>query len=217
MTNDPDLNTGKMGLSIPATRPSRRPAGGLVVVGLREEVIRVGSLDSRPDTTVTGVKTDQSGMAVISFECGLGSASVGGTAGGGNKPRARSEITLDAAHFYFPVDFKQTCREGDRVSTLHTVWANEIEGDFLKRTVTTTTTKVVAGAAVETNVEETQVTDCKFGPVPAREFTLSAFGFPEPPGLPARNTGWPTYVWALIVAGVCAAVVFGLRQWKSRS
>jgi hypothetical protein len=50
--------------------------------------------------------------------------------------------------------------------------------------------------------------------VPSADFTLSAFGLPEPAGSPAKSM--PTYVWLLLAAGACAALACGLRHLARR-
>lgn len=213
VTNDLNLDTEKLGFLIRVERPSRQKSR-LAVSNDRNDIIVVGDLGNRPGTTITGATVEPSGRVAVSFEHDLASANGDKVAG---KVRARSVLTFDTAHFYLPVEYNETYTEASKVHTFRKVWQNEFEGDFCKRFVCTTTNKVTAGGSVLTNMEMVDTIDCRYGPLPAREFTLSAFGFPEPPGLPARNTGWPTYVWALIVAGVCAAIVFGLRRWQSRS
>lgn len=55
--------------------------------------------------------------------------------------------------------------------------------------------------------------------VPDSEFTLTAFGLPEPGSEPVKKTV-PLYVWVLVAAGVCAALALGFRylaQRRSRS
>jgi hypothetical protein len=47
------------------------------------------------------------------------------------------------------------------------------------------------------------------------EFTLSAFGLPEPGG-PAKKP-FPTYLWILVAAGVCAAMAFAFRSLSRRA
>jgi len=61
---------------------------------------------------------------------------------------------------------------------------------------------------------ETSVSKCAFyedANLPESEFTLSAFGLPEPDGL--RPTPW--YLWAGVAGAACVAVAFGLR-WLAR-
>jgi hypothetical protein len=47
------------------------------------------------------------------------------------------------------------------------------------------------------------------------EFTLSAFGLPEPPGV-EWDKRTPRYVWFLIAAAVFAIVAGGLRYYAKR-
>jgi hypothetical protein len=49
--------------------------------------------------------------------------------------------------------------------------------------------------------------------VPEREFTLSAFGFSEPPGLPRRPVPW--YLWAGL-AGICCLALALVFRWRAR-
>jgi hypothetical protein len=52
--------------------------------------------------------------------------------------------------------------------------------------------------------------------VPDSEFTLSAFGLPEPAGETVKKP-IPFYVWILIGAGVCAALALGFRYLARRA
>lgn len=51
--------------------------------------------------------------------------------------------------------------------------------------------------------------------VPDREFTLTAFGLPEPGGEPVKKS-IPLFVWILVGAGVCAALALGFRYLARR-
>ena len=56
------------------------------------------------------------------------------------------------------------------------------------------------------------------GPVPDREFTLSAFGLPEPV-LPRKQTGMPSYIW-IATAAILAALIgigFGILARRQRA
>lgn len=48
------------------------------------------------------------------------------------------------------------------------------------------------------------------------DFTLSKYGLPEPVGLTWKRRT-PTYVWLLVVAGVCAFLALGFGFWARRS
>lgn len=45
--------------------------------------------------------------------------------------------------------------------------------------------------------------------VPDAEFTLTAFGLPEPGGEPPVKKPFPLYVWVLIAGGTCGALALG--------
>lgn len=51
--------------------------------------------------------------------------------------------------------------------------------------------------------------------VPNSEFTLAAFGLPEPGSDPVKKP-IPIYVWILVAAGVCAALALGFRYLAQR-
>jgi hypothetical protein len=51
--------------------------------------------------------------------------------------------------------------------------------------------------------------------VPDSEFTLSAFGLPEPGSEPVKKS-IPLYVWILVAAGVCAVLAVGFRYLARR-
>ncbi len=51
--------------------------------------------------------------------------------------------------------------------------------------------------------------------VPDSEFTLTAFGLPEPGSEPVKKS-IPLYVWILVAAGVCAALALGFRYLAHR-
>jgi hypothetical protein len=68
-------------------------------------------------------------------------------------------------------------------------------------------------------VEGTKKTDYELevnDNVPNSEFTLSAFGLPEPGGEESVKKPVPTYVWILIAAGLCGALAFGFRSLARR-
>lgn len=68
----------------------------------------------------------------------------------------------------------------------------------------------------KTHVERTsEFTTTYQDEVPEREFTLSAFGLPEPEGV-AWDRPTPTYVWILTAAGACAVLAFGVRLLARR-
>lgn len=52
--------------------------------------------------------------------------------------------------------------------------------------------------------------------VPDSEFTLSAFGLPEPGGAELVKKPMPIYLWILIGAGVCAVLALGFRYLARR-
>jgi hypothetical protein len=52
--------------------------------------------------------------------------------------------------------------------------------------------------------------------VPDSEFTLSAFGLPEPGGAEPVKKPIPMYIWILIAAGVCGALAFAFRYLARR-
>lgn len=52
--------------------------------------------------------------------------------------------------------------------------------------------------------------------VPDSEFTLSAFGLPEPAGMEPVKKPIPIYVWILLAAGVCGALAFAFRSLARR-
>jgi hypothetical protein len=52
-------------------------------------------------------------------------------------------------------------------------------------------------------------------PIPESAFRLSAFGFPEPVGLP-QERGVPNYVWFLAAAAACAMLAAGFRHMSRR-
>jgi hypothetical protein len=51
--------------------------------------------------------------------------------------------------------------------------------------------------------------------VPDSDFTLTAFGLPEPGSEPVKKP-IPLFVWMLVAAGVCAALAFGFRYLARR-
>ena len=51
--------------------------------------------------------------------------------------------------------------------------------------------------------------------VPDSEFTLTAFGLPEPGSEPVKKST-PLYVWILVAAGVCAVLAVGFRHLARR-
>lgn len=57
--------------------------------------------------------------------------------------------------------------------------------------------------------------EVKEGP-PNEEFTLTAFGLPEPSGEPPVKKPIPMYVWFLITAGACGAIAFAFRYLARR-
>ncbi|HZZ82433.1 MAG TPA: hypothetical protein VFE62_28295, partial [Gemmataceae bacterium] len=52
--------------------------------------------------------------------------------------------------------------------------------------------------------------------VPDSEFTLSAFGLPEPGGTEPLNKPIPMYVWILVGAGASGALAFAFRYLARR-
>ncbi len=52
--------------------------------------------------------------------------------------------------------------------------------------------------------------------VPNSEFTLSAFGLPEPGGEEPVKKPTPLYIWILAAAGVCAALALSFRYLARR-
>ncbi|HMP01928.1 MAG TPA: hypothetical protein PKD86_06670 [Gemmatales bacterium] len=62
-------------------------------------------------------------------------------------------------------------------------------------------------------VRQVQVTDWSTEPTPAIEFTLSAFGLPEPYGIEwERPTPW--WLYAAISGGLLLFVVVLVRLWR---
>jgi hypothetical protein len=57
--------------------------------------------------------------------------------------------------------------------------------------------------------------EVKEGP-PDSEFTLAAFGLPEPGGAEPVNKSIPMYLWILLAAGVCAGIAIGFRYLARR-
>ena len=153
-------------------------------------------------------------MVLVIFETDLPAESSSKAA---TRPRVQNELTLDPNHDYLAIDFKQDWSDGNAQSTPRHVWDYEFEGKRIKHLISTQTIKEIVHGKVQTHAENVIVTDCNYDPIPAREFTLSAFGFPEPPGLPEHRTGWPTWAWALAVAAVCGVVVLAIRYRRSRS
>lgn len=52
--------------------------------------------------------------------------------------------------------------------------------------------------------------------VPDSEFTLSAFGLPEPAGMEAVKKPVPMYLWILLAAAVCGVLAFAFRYLAER-
>lgn len=69
-------------------------------------------------------------------------------------------------------------------------------------------------------IETTTETDYDLevnGSVPDSEFTLSAFGLPEPPGMEPVKKPIPWYLWFLLAAGICGAISLAFRHLARRN
>jgi len=77
----------------------------------------------------------------------------------------------------------------------------------------------IIGYKNKSKSEETRKTDYEWevnDRVPDTEFTLSAFGLPEPGGEEPVKKPIPLYIWILAAAGVCAALALGFRYLVRR-
>lgn len=88
-----------------------------------------------------------------------------------------------------------------------------VDSQRFNYTINNTINSIKNGRLVYSS-ENTAEVETVFGSVPESEFTLTAFGLPEPPEFQPKPT--PLYVWLLLAAGVCAVVAIGFRLLARR-
>jgi hypothetical protein len=126
---------------------------------------------------------------------------------------ADCRAVYDLSQYGLPVEHTETYPSGKFVSRQRTTTAvcGPSDGPFSVRR-TTVTSQERDGKAVSSEESASDQTLTP-GPVPAGEFTLTAFGLPEPPGM--DEPGTPVAVW-LAVAAAVGFGLFLLARWARR-
>ena len=216
VTDARDLDTGSLGFENPYPRPSRWQAtwGEVSIPGIFAQ-IKPGKLRELAGFAVVAVaETPQ--QVTLTFSHDIEDFPKLSGKGAAGAATARSILTLDASHDYLPVELSQTAAAHGEAHEYRASRDYTFEADKVARTVTKSLWKVTAGTKIVADTEQVDDIRQALNPVPESEFTLPVFGIPDPVGV-EWGSRIPVYAWALIVAAVCAAVVFALRRWKSRS
>ncbi len=122
---------------------------------------------------------------------------------------SRCSVVYDLDRYGVPVEQTERClRRGTLMESRKTYDVERAGAEFVIRTsykaTYTSDGKVTYGRSSDTR------TVVKLGALPETEFTLSAFGLPEPVGVTWEKPT-PLYVWLLAAAGGCAVLALLLR------
>lgn len=222
VTDDPEVDTKTIGFDIPYAyrRPSRQFVGqsqaiSLKVYGYLRDEIDILSLTKLPGVAIVSQGEEASGNYQIEFRHELPSVQkVEGPVRPTTKALITTKILLNPEHEYLPVQLHQTLNAHGELHEYEKAWKYEFADNLPVRTICRSRTKVYSGQKILADSEQIEQTDAKFGPIPEVNFTLTAFGFPEPPGIEWGRRGLPLYGWALIVGLTCVAILIVLRYFR---
>jgi hypothetical protein len=219
LVNKPTSDSVTGGLSGSLHRPSvRQPFEDLPAVQtVANDVIVIARLREEPGfKLVSAVEDTAKGQIVIEFSHQVpkvwsfdGKRSSAGT--------ARSTLTLDAQNCCLPIRFTQSlsAHAGERQNFLLTQ-ENRVSDGRPSRTVTRIRRTFTDGTVVVGDREELVDTKYRYEEVREADFTLTAFGLPEPPGIEwekepiiRRFRAWGV---ALFIAVCCLMVVVGILR-----
>lgn len=175
---------------------------------LMVNAVALDELSRHPVFQVTGVQKDSSaGLVDVRFRISDPSARM---SDGAQIKFTGGRVSLDPTRSWLPVRTEVMWASGTgRVRDAR---------DFQTETEVSYPTKLVGaevsgdGSASEADFKETVEKVQLGGSVPYREFTLSAFGLPEPAG----SRGIPGYVWLAVISVVLLAVGAVLRTRARR-
>ncbi|MGL4423922.1 MAG: hypothetical protein ACRCZF_24925 [Gemmataceae bacterium] len=127
------------------------------------------------------------------------------------------QLILDSEHFFLTKSIQTMMRHKNEV---HATTCTHTRQFDTNNRVTQDQEKwvdevTVNGVSFYSNITE-RIHNTTYGPVPVEEFTLSHYGFPEPAGVDWNKKSWPTYVYALIVAGVAGILLIIRRRKNTR-
>jgi hypothetical protein len=220
-TSKPDLDTQAVGFEDSYRRPSHQPTGGgtLSVRAILNDFIHPDQLQDRPDLVIESATEDERvRRAIVNFSYERPDVSkFDGTAAKTVRAKVRSTLTLDAEHYYLPVELHQTMEAHGEVHDFLATQEFTFESGKPVRELDRVCWKVTAGPRTLVNSETVSETRFEFRPVSESEFTLSAYGFPEP-----RGVNWhsrpiiPRYIWALAIGVGCLILYVIMRVRSAR-
>jgi hypothetical protein len=124
---------------------------------------------------------------------------------------AQSVMDFDTEFNYLPTKLHQTLREGASVITYDLSREYRRGGNGLSGLKTTIVQEARDGAAVAWTYNSQTEQQLSGGKLPETDFTLTAFGFPEPAGVKWEKP-FPIYLWLLAGGVVCLATAVGFRK-----
>ena len=215
---EPDL--GKLSFWNPLTRPSRQTQSGCPsygVIGLGGAVLIGVEMFQKPETFVLeSARWTDEGHAELHFIHHHPELLAGPWAEGKHRPApVKSRLVLARDQEFMPLEFVQTAS----VNGLEHEYRVTCERQLKDRLPTTERVSrrwiIREGGELRQDTETIVTSSFTYGPIPVSQFTLSAYGFPEPFGIEwERPTPW--WLYALISAGVLFIVTVIVSFWKRR-
>ncbi|HMP60106.1 MAG TPA: hypothetical protein PKD86_12210 [Gemmatales bacterium] len=215
---EPDL--GKLRFANPLSGASRQMQWGcpsFAVVGLGSTVLRAVEVFQNTGTFVLeSARWTDEGHAELLFVHHHPQMFAGPWAEGKHRPApVKSRLVLARDQEFMPLEFVQTAS----VNGLEHEYRVTCERQLKDRLPTTERVSrrwiIREGGELRQDTETIVTSSFTYGPIPVSQFTLSAYGFPEPFGIEwDRPTPW--WLYALISAGVLFIVTVIVSFWKRR-
>lgn len=208
----PDFDSTKHGFSQPYSKTAgRTDRAATDIRGMAQTKIEPDRIESLPGFTFES--TEQGGPAgefvSLRFSFSADKISYPNTA----KPVSgviQTTLTLDKTSGHLPTRLHQRTSHGDMEMVVDVRREYVLEAGMPVRMTTNQVTKALKGSKVVHNVEAIEKHIYNYESIPVSDFTLSAFGFPEPHGV-AWERRTPVYVWLIAVGVVCVAAFVVMR------
>lgn len=206
LSTDPDLDTSKVGFADSYRRPSR--AKRLITASIQglynhyvgaEKIIDMHKRDSQSIIFLSSSDID-----TFRFQRKLPMSH------NSSQLRIDTILTFGPNPYRLPTKiFESAKHDGMEFELQSDVVHNFVDGQ-LDSADSTRIYKIFKNRVCDVNVVTKEKTKYDYSPIPDSEFTLSAYGFPEPPGV---DWSWrmPAYGWALIVAFLCGSLILFWR------
>lgn len=221
VTSDPDVDTQKIGFEASYRRPSRQPRqmGAASIASEFHRHLKLASLPGLPGLEIESISDGKPPLSQVELNFTYENPKVARL--NSEKPehtsaKVRCKLMLDSEHHFVPLLLHEDATAFGQSHTFVATRNYVFENGLPTRVKANSRLTVRAGQSNLIDREEVEESTYDYRSVPESEFTLTAYGFPEPSGVDWNSRRIPLYA-VVMIAGVVLLVSFVALRARRRA